>query len=401
MNTEPDAVTKVLGIGGYRVTECEVSESEIRLRIERENPGHICPNCKQMILFCYDSTERTVKDLPMSGKPVYLTFSQHRIECPCSGRIVKEHLEFVEPYQHQTCRLQQTVYWWLRTGTTTSKAAKAFGLSWDQVRHIDSRIIKQEQGRQSWVGLRRICVDEKAIGRGHDYITIVSDLDVHRVVFVVEGRKKSSLNKFYRRIGSARCQELEVVAMDVWSSYIESTRKYAPQANIVFDKFHIIRHLNEKIDDVRRGIQKKLEKEGRQTIKRSRWVLLKANENLTDRQRERLDQIAKNNAELYKAYLLKEQFRLILEPTSLEIGMSRLAGWFAEVYESGIKPLIKFAQQCGRWFEGLMNYFKHGVTNALSESINSKISLMIKLANGFRNRDYFMLKIYQQCRDLG
>jgi len=289
----------------------------------------------------------------------------------------------------------------LRTGTTTSKAAKAFGLSWDQVRRIDSRIIKQEQSRQSWVGLRRICVDEKAIGRGHDYITIVSDLDTHRVVFVAEGRKKSSLNKFYSRIGPARCQELEVVAMDVWTSYIESTRKYAPQADIVFDKFHIIRHLNEKIDQVRRRIQKKLEKEGRQTIKRSRWVLLKANENLTDNQRETLDQIAKNNAELYKAYLLKERFRVMLEPTTLETAMSRLADWFADVYDSGIKPLIRFAEQCGRWFDGLMNYFKHGLTNALSESINSKISLMIKLANGFRNREYFMLKIYQQCRDLG
>lgn len=401
MQVQRDAITRVLDIQGYHVVDCEVGDTEIRLRIERDSRGYLCPQCKQLHLWCYDSRERTVQDLPMAGKRVFLTFQQHRIECGCHREVVTEEIGFVEPHQHQTQRLQDTVYWWLRTGTTTSKAAKAFGLSWDQVRHIDTRLIEREQRRQSWVGLRRICVDEKAIGCGHDYITIVSDLDTRRVIFVAEGRKKSSLNKFYRRIGKARAEQIEVVAMDVWEPYIQSTNKYAPQADIVFDKFHILRHLNEKIDDVRRHIQKELEKEGRQTIKRSRWVLLKASENLTEKQRDTLERIAEDNAELYKAYLLKEQFRSFLEPTDVKVALDRLADWMAEVYASGIEPLIKFVRQCGRWFEGLMNYFKHGVTNALSEAINSKIALMIKLANGFRDRDYFMLKIYQQCRDLG
>ena len=101
------------------------------------------------------------------------------------------------------------------------------------------------------------------------------------------------------------------------------------------------------------------------------------------------------------SYLLKEQFRALLEPTDVKVAMDRLADWFADVLGSGIQQLIKFVHQCGRWFEGLMSYFKHGVTNALWEAMNSKIALMIKLANGFRNRDYFMLKIYQQCRELG
>ena len=401
MQVQPDAITRVLGLEGYGVTESDVSDEEIHLRIEPDHPCYVCPRCKQMLLFYYDCRDRTILDLPMSGKRVWLTFRQHRVQCSCSSKVMTAELEFVEPRQHQTRRFQETVYWWLRTGTTTSKAAKAFGLSWDQVRHIDTRFIEQEQGRQSWVGLRRICVDEKAIGRGHDYLTIVSDLDKPRVVFVVEGRKKSSLNKFYRRIGKARARETQVVAMDVWSPYIQSTKKYAPQAQIVFDKFHIVRHLNDKIDAVRRQIQKQLEKEGRTTLKHSRWVLLKAEENLTDRQRETLKQIEENNSELYQAYLLKEQFRALLEPTHVKAAMDRLADWFADVLDSGIQPLIKFVHQCGRWFEGLMNYFKHGVTNALSEAINSKIALMIKLANGFRDRDYFMRKIYQQCRELG
>jgi len=331
---------------------------------------------------------------------VELTFPQYRVLCPCSGRVVTEHLDFVEPYQHQTRRLQESIYWWLRTGTTTSKVAKAFGLSWVQIRHIDARMIRQEQKRQSWVGLRRIGVDEKAVGKGHDYITIISDLDKRRVVFVADGRKRSSLNRFYRRIGKTRAAELEVVTMDMWKPYIQSTKKYAPQADIVFDKFHILRHLNEKIDQLRRELQKKLEKESRQVVKRSRWVLLKASENLTDRQRQTLVQIAQNNQPLYQAYLLKEQFRILLQPADVPTALDRLAGWFSEVYASGLTPLIRFVQQCGRWFEGVANYFKHGATNAFSEAINGRIALMIRLANGFRDREYLKLKIYQQCRDL-
>ena len=226
MQVQPDAITRVLDIQGYQVVDCAVGDREIHLRIERDSPGYLCPQCKQLHLWCYDRRERVVQDLPMAGKRVFLTFQQHRIECPCYGDVVTEEVGFVEPHQHQTQRLQETVYWWLRTGTTTSKAAKAFGLSWDQVRHIDTRLIEREQRRQSWVGLRRICVDEKTIGRGHDYITIVSDLDTRRVLFVAEGRKKSSLNKFYRRIGKARAAQIEVVAMDVWEPYIQSTNKY-------------------------------------------------------------------------------------------------------------------------------------------------------------------------------
>jgi transposase len=400
MQVHEDAITEVLGIQGWHVTGCEVSETEVHLRIESDAWSYVCPRCKQRLLFYYDSHERSVRDLPMCGKHVWLTFTQHRVRCPCTDAVVNEHLHFVEPRQHQTRRFQEAVYWWLRTGTTTSKAAKAFALSWDQVRHIDSRKILQEQARHSWVGLRRICVDEKAIGHGHDYITIVSDLDRRRVVFVADGRKKSSLNKFYRRIGKARAAELEVVVMDMWAPYIDSTTKYAPQADIVFDKFHVIRQLNGKIDELRRQIQKRLENEQGQTVKRSRWALLKAAENLTDRQRRTLDRIARDNQPLYRAYLLKEQFRTFLEPQDLGTALARLADWFSEVYASGLRPLIRFVHQCGRWFEGLMNYFKHGATNAFSEAINGKIALMVRLANGFRDREYLKLKIYQQCRDL-
>jgi transposase len=174
MQVPTDAITQVLGIQGFHVTELTVLECAVHLRIEPDRREHVCPHCKQELLFAYDVDDRTVRDLPMCGREVHLTFPQCRVLCPCSARVVTEHVDFVEPHQHQTRRLQEAIYWWLRTGTTTSKAAKAFGLSWHQVRHIDARMIRQEQGRQSWVGLRRIGVDEKAVGRGHDYITIVS-----------------------------------------------------------------------------------------------------------------------------------------------------------------------------------------------------------------------------------
>ena len=400
MQTQSDNLSRVLRIPGYHVVDCEVNEAEIHLRIERDERQYRCPKCKQLLLWYYDCRDRTVQDLPAFGQKVFLTFTQYRLRCPCSGKVVTEELDFVEPRQHQTCRFQQAIYFWLKTGTTTKKAAKAFGLSWDQVRHIDERLIRQEQENESYDDLRRLCVDEKAIGRGHDYITIVSDLDKGRVVFVAEGRKKSSLDKFYRHIGSERASRIELITMDMWGPYIQSTKEHAPQADIVFDKFHILRQLNAKIDALRRQLQKRKEAAGYKVVKRSRWVLLKANENLTESQRYTLSKIAEDNEELYKAYLLREQFRALFVPTELKLALDRLADWMREVYESGLKPMIKFVQQCGRWFEGLVNYFKHGVTNALSEALNSKIALMLKLSNGIGNRDYFLMKIYQQCGDL-
>jgi transposase len=255
----------------------------------------------------HDRHEVTVQDLEMTGRLVYLHFWKARVTC-CRGQPELEHLGWVEKNSYQTVRLKYAIYEECRHAAV-SAVAERHGLSWGTVRGIDKAMIEQRLAGRDLSGLRRLGIDEVALSKGHKYLTVVTDLERRKVVWVGKGRKSRNLNTFFRSLPTATRNAIEVVVIDMWRAYRKSVAKYLPNAVVVFDKFRVVKHLNEAMDDVRKSEARRLKKDDRKVLKNKRWVLLKGAENLTPDQQGTLEELLEANTAPQKAYLLKEELR--------------------------------------------------------------------------------------------
>ena len=198
-------------------------------------------------------------------------------------------------------------------------------------------------------------------------------------------------------IGEKKQRLITVVVLDMWDPYIASIKEHCPAADIVFDKFHIIKKINEAVDTVRKEEFAKAAKEERIQMKRKRFIILKRGKNLTEDQQEKLQEIMENNELLYKAYLLKEQISDIFDEESFDSAMKRLQKWIQNVNESEISSFKKVLKTLRQYAYGVHNYFNYHITNAGSEGFNTKINIIRRKAYGFWDLEYFKLKIFQSC----
>ena len=403
-----DSITEILAIKDFSASRVEVAEERIDIWSSREDgTGFKCGRCGQVHLIAHDLHEVTVQDLPMTGRPVYLHVAKARVAC-CAKQPELEHLAWVEKSAQQTVRLKWAIYGEC-THTAVNEVAKRHALSWDTVKSIDKELIKVRLARRDLSGLRRLSIDEVAMAKRHRYLTVVTDLNERKVVWVGEGRKSKTLNKFFKSLPEQTRRQIDVVAIDMWQAYRKSVKKWLPHAKIVFDKFHVMEHLSRALDEVRREEARRLEKDERTVLKHKRWVLLKGQENLSPKQQGTLKELLAENENPQKAYLLKEEFRefyrldfrwhwrrglfsMIAEKTK-----NYIRGWITRAKESALEPLKKFCRMVKRHEEGILMYFIKRVTSGLSEGMNNKIKVVKRRAYGFRDPEYFVLKIYQAC----
>lgn len=263
--------------------------------------------------------------------------------------------------------------------------------------------------RSNWDNLETICIDEVSYKKRHHYFTIISDYFTGQIIEIIEGRfpkgppayKKvaSVLKKIKRKLRlKIKWVSLERSHWDVdlWKPYLKIVRQYFPKAQIVLDKFHLIRQLNKAIDTIRKDEQMIQEGNGRRILKNSPWLFLYGQENLKESQRKRLTSIIELNHNLYQAYLLKEEFRSIVNELSGQDGQSALICWIETVMATTLEPLKKFAKLVKRHLQKLLNYFTHPIASGLAEGLNNLIATVKKKAYGYRNMKYFKLKIFQQ-----
>jgi transposase len=280
---------------------------------------------------------------------------------------------------------------------TISDISELTGLNWKTIKEIDIFYTKQRIESLKNIFPTRIGIDEVAYEKGQKYLTVVRDLDLSKVIWVGLDRKEASLDAFFDELGWEKTLRIEVAVLDMWDPYIASLKSHCPHVDIVFDKFHIVKYINDALDEVRRKEFAKASDDDRKDMKRKRFLILMREEDLNDTQRERLDKLMKQNETLYKGYLLKEQISDILEGYDLGEAISRLEKWIQNVMESGVEPLIKCIKTIRHYFYGIANYFRHHVTNAGSEGFNTKINIIRRRAYGYSDLDYFILKIFQAC----
>jgi transposase len=273
--------------------------------------------------------------------------------------------------------------------------AQHLGVGWNLVKTIVKEELQRRFSRPRLRELRWIAIDEISIGRGHRYLTVVLDLDSGAVVFVGEGKGSEALDPFWGRVGQARAK-IEAVALDMSQAYIRAVREHLPGAVLVFDHFHVVKLMNDKLADLRRELQREAEAQEKEVLKGTRWLLVKNPENLDDNRSEghRLQEALALNAPLAAAYYLKEDLRRLWnQPNKREAGRL-LEDWIARARSTGIKQLGRMANTLSLHREGLLAYYDVPISTGPLEGTNTKIKLLQRQAYGYRDQEFFRLRIF-------
>ena len=278
---------------------------------------------------------------------------------------------------------------------TIKDVARHLGVSWDVVKDIQKRYLTKRYSHPRLKDLKLIAIDEICIGRGHRYLTVVLDLDSGAVVFVGDGKGADALLPFWKKLKSSTAK-IAAVAMDMSPSYISAVSTHLPDATIVFDHFHIVKMFNDKLSELRRDLQREALEADRDILKGTRWLLLKNPENLKEEkdERQRLDEALQINKPLATAYYLKEDLRQLWQQMNKSTAAVFMDDWIARARSSGIKMLDNFADTLDRHREGILAYYDFPISTGPLEGTNNKIKTLQKQAYGFRDTNFFKLKIY-------
>tara|TARA_B100001939_G_C16831626_1_gene568945 strand:- start:44 stop:1015 length:972 start_codon:yes stop_codon:yes gene_type:complete len=288
---------------------------------------------------------------------------------------------------------------------TVADVARLFKLSYSVVYKIDHEVLLRLIQEHEIPDPIHLSVDETSFRKRRHYVTVVTDAGRGQVIWVSEGNRKESLDQFFRILGPERCAKVETVARDLHAPYASSCAEYVPHALQVADPFHVVQRLNDTIDECRKelSVGSALRVGKRRLIHRMNWLLRFKSENLRKDQFKSLEHLKRVNEDLYEAYLLKEHFYEFFEfkPSEINLAENFLVHWVVEAYKVQLASLRKFAEYITRNTDQLLNIIRTQRSSAISEGINSKISVIKKMAYGYKNIQYFMLKILQRCGALG
>lgn len=278
---------------------------------------------------------------------------------------------------------------------TIEDVRQCLKVSWGTIKEIDKEYLLRHFDRPRLKEVRYLAIDEFAVQKGHKYKTVVMDLETGQVIFVGDGRAEATLAPFARSL-KASGAHIEAIAMDMWPAYISWTIKHFPDVSIVFDRFHIVKNLNEAISDVRKALyRQETELNKRKLLKGTRWLLLKNQDNLSEEKDEpkRLQQALEINQPLAAAYYLKEELKqLWLQPT-VEAAKQFLGKWVARAIATKLPRMRKFANLLLAHRSGIFNWFDHLISTGPLEGLNNKIKVLKRKAYGYRDMEYFDLKI--------
>jgi transposase len=336
-----------------------------------------------------------VRDLSCGGWRVYLEVEIRRVDCPDCGAVKVEGLDWLADLPFYTKRFAFHVG--RRCRDSALKAvAQEMRLDWKTVKELDKQYMREQLRRTGCPAPEVIGIDEISIRKGHTYRIVVSDLLRRRPIwFGGQGRTESDLDQFYAWLGSKKCRRIRLAVMDMWKAFRAATRRHAPQAAILFDKFHILGHLGEALDQVRRSEYARLAGPQRRFIKGQRYTLLSHQENLTLEGRRALKKLLRVNRRLQVAYLLKESFDQLWSYEREGWALRFFENWKAALKWQRLKPYEKFARMIEAHWEGIASFcqLENQVSLGFVEGLNNKIRVLQRRAYGLRDEEYLRLKV--------
>jgi len=343
----------------------------------------------------YDRKIRRVRDLSCGDTRIFLELEVRRIDCRRCGKVKRERLDFLADNPLYTKRFAYYVGRRCRAGTIKDVAAE-LALDWHTVKVLDMQYMEAQLKRAGTPGPQVIGIDEISIRKGHTYRIVVSDLLRGRPIwFGGTDRSEASMSQFYAWLGKKKSSRIRLAVMDMWKPFRLATNAHAPQAAILFDKFHIIRHLGEALDTVRKSEYARLAGRQRRYIKGQKYTLLSRKENLTLDGKRALKTLFAANKRLNTAYVLKESFGQLWSYEREGWARRFFENWRTSLKWQRLKPYEKFAEMIDRHWDGIAAYcrLENKVSLGFVEGLNNKIRVIQRRAYGLRNENYLRLKI--------
>lgn len=387
----------------WTVGRVELVVKEQRVDVWAEHKAEVrwpCPECGGALALYDHSEERAWRHLDSCQFQTFLHARPPRVNCPTHG-VLQVKLPWAEAHARFTTLFERLAIEVLRE-TTVIGATRILRISWHEAWHIMERAVERGLRAKTQQVVKAVGVDEKAIAKGAQYMTIVCDLDASTVEYVGEDRRIESLDGYYKGLSDQQIAGIEAVAMDMWEPYFRSTLAHVPLAEekIVFDPYHIMTYMNEAVDMVRKQEHRDRLAKGDETLKGSKYLWLYGEENLPERHRQRFEVLKKRNLKTGRAWAIKESLRDFWECVSHASALEHWKPWWNWASHSRLKPVIEAARTIKRHLHNVLTFFTHRITNAVTEGINSKIQTIKKAAYGFRNKENFKTAIFFHCGGL-
>jgi len=338
----------------------------------------------------HDHQERTWRHLNFFQHECHLHAAVPRVKTR-SGKVKLIEVPWAKPGSSFTLLFELDVLRLLKGGMNNSSVGKRLGISGKRVFRIVGRHVSYALATQDLSDVREMSADETSSKKGHNYFTILADRVAKKVVGIAIGKDKEAFAHALidMEVRGADRHEVRTITMDMSRSYISAAAEYVTNAEVVFDRFHIMKKLNEAVDEIRRKEQTKYVE-----LKKTRYLWLRNNSNLTEMQRDRISYLKTAYPEIGTAYRLKELFKSILDDAYYDQRLTPINQWMKEAWSSGLEPIQRFVNTLKDHWYGIKAYFKKIVTNAYAERINLKVQEIKRIAKGFGNLNNYMLMIY-------
>jgi len=382
------------GIRGYKYTRTDYQGGQVIFTIHQEPETCRCSACGSTQVVSRGQVERRFRALPIGSRATFVVLPIPRVECRTCGAVRQVEVSFADPRRSYTSSFERYA---LELGRrmTIRDVAVHLGVGWDMIKDIQKRDLSRRFAKPKLKHLRYIAIDEIAIAKGHRYLTIVMDLETGAVVFVGDGKGADALKPFWKRLRPSGAK-IVAAAMDMSAAYRRAVATNLPKAKIVFDRFHVVKLFNDKLSDLRLAVHREAaDVLHKQVLKGTRWLLLKNPENLDTAKDEkrRLEEALALNKPLATAYYMKEDLRQFWEQPGKRFATLFLDSWIRRAGASGIKMLQQMAATLAAYRSGLLAYYDVMITSGPMEGTNNKIKTMKRQAYGFRDREFFKLKI--------
>lgn len=396
---------QILGLAApWSVASVAMKKEERTIEVEVVCADQVwaCPTCGQRA-HLHDRERRRWRHLDSCQFKTILVADVPRVKCPEHGTVTVQ-VPWSEKHSRFTALFERLAIDVLHE-CSIKAAADLLGISWDEADGIKQRAVKRGQARKKPRIMKSLCIDEKSFSHGHDYATLVvcpGGNASTTVEYIGDGRDIAALDPFWASMSKEQLHGVEAVGMDMWEPYLISTRKHLPDADskIVHDTFHLIRHLNEAVDLVRRQEHKELLAKGDDRLKGSRQFWLYGMERVPGKWQERFDTLRVEKLKTSKAWGIKELFRDLYGCQSKDEARHFFDGWYEWASRCALRPIVRVAKMFKRHLERILTVFVHRLTNSFSEGINNKVQSLIKKAYGYRNRERFKTDIFFHCGGL-
>jgi len=396
-------IRKSLGLKAHTVVKVELREADEVLVVQVERLGHRrlrCGACGREARQVAPTRrpERRWHDLAMRTHQVWLVYAPYRVWCRQCGLRV-EQIPWADKWQRVTHALARAVAELARELDWASVAAH-FRLNWKTVEAVVEGAVLWGLAHRRWRPLHVVGIDEVSRRKGHQYLTVIYDLDRGQVIWVGRDRTTATMQRFFTWLGPQRARAIHTVCCDMWAVYLDAVRTHLPQATVVFDRFHLSQYLSRAVDEVRRQTWRRLQGRAKVEFKQTRFLWLTNPQNLRREQRTRLSALLRLNSPIVKGYLLKEDLRRFWAYRSTAWAAAHLRQWLWRAAHSRLAPFQKLARTLRTHLDGVLAWTRIRVTNGALEGMNNKIKAISHRAFGYRTSWTYIANIYHSCASL-